>query len=56
MVIRIKKVLEKDIKNNFRKVEIWANKIGLETINLKTIKFDTFLNINTKEDLKRAKE
>ena len=54
--MKLIEMLEQDIKNNFRKVEIWANKVGFETVNLKTIKFDRFLNINTKEDLKRAKE
>jgi len=48
--------LEKDIKNSFRKVEIWADKIGYESININTEKFDRFLNINTKEDLEKAKE
>ena len=48
--------LEKDIKNSFRKVEIWADKIGYESININTEKFDRFLNINTKEDLEIAKE
>ena len=50
------KTLEKDIKNNFRKVEIWADKIGYESININTEKFDKFLNINTKEDFEKAKE
>ena len=48
--------LEKDIKNNFRKVEIWADKVGYESININTEKFDKFLNINTKEDFEKAKE
>ena len=48
--------LEKDIKNSFRKVEIWADKIGYESININTEKFDKFLNINTKEDLETAKK
>jgi len=48
--------LEKDIKNSFRKVEIWADKIGYESININTEKFDKFLNINTKEDFEKAKE
>ena len=48
--------LENDIKNGFRKVEIWADKIGYESISINTEKFDRFLNINTKEDLKIAKE
>ena len=48
--------LEKDIKNNFRKVEIWADKVGYESININTEKFDKLLNINTKEDFEKAKE
>jgi molybdopterin-guanine dinucleotide biosynthesis protein A len=50
------KTLEKDIKNNFRKVEIWADKVGYESININTEKFDKLLNINTKEDFEKAKE
>ena len=49
--------LEKDlIKNDLRKVEDWANKIGVKTINIENKKFDSFLNINTKEDLEEAKK
>ena len=48
--------LEEDIKNGLRKVEIWADKIGYVNININTKEFDMFLNINTKEDLKKAKE
>ena len=48
--------LEKDIKNSFRKVEIWADKVGYESININTEKFDRFLNINTKKDLEIAKQ
>ena len=49
--------LENDlIKNNFRKVEEWANKIGVKTIDIKTTKFDSFFNINTKEDFEEAKK
>ena len=54
--IQLKDILEKDINNNFRKVEEWANKIGLETININNKKFDSFLNINTQEDLEKAKK
>ena len=54
--IQLKDILEKDINNNFRKVEEWANKIGLETININNKKFDSFLNINTQEDLEEAKK
>ena len=50
-------ILENDlVKNNFRKVEDWANKIGVKTINIKFDKFDPFLNINTKEDLSEAEK
>ena len=49
--------LENDlIKNNFRKVEEWANKIGVKTIDVKITEFDPFFNINTKEDLEEAKK
>ena len=49
-------ILEKDIKYSFRKVELWADKIGYENININEEKFDKFLNINTKKDLEKAKE
>tara|TARA_B100002051_G_C16493574_1_gene514174 strand:+ start:158 stop:778 length:621 start_codon:yes stop_codon:yes gene_type:complete len=50
-------ILENDlVKNNFRKVEDWANKIGVKTINIKFQKFDPFLNINTKDDLIKAEK
>ena len=49
-------ILEKDIKNSFRKVEFWADKVGYENININEEKFDRFLNINTKKDLEKAKE
>ena len=52
----LKDILENDIMNNFRKVELWADKIGAETINIdNSEKFGNFLNINTKEDLEEAK-
>ena len=48
--------LENDlVKNNFRKVEDWADKIGVKTIDIKIKKFDPFFNINTKQDLEEAK-
>ena len=37
-----------------RKVETWANSIGVKVINIDFEKFDPFFNINTKEDLKIA--
>ena len=50
-------VLEDDLlNNNFRKVEDWANKIGVKTIDIEVKKFDPFFNINTKEDFEKAKE
>ena len=49
-------ILEKDIKDSFRKVELWADKVGYENININEEKFDRFLNINTKKDLEKAKE
>jgi len=48
--------LEKDIENSFRKVENWADKVGYESINVNSEKFDKFLNINTKEDFEKAKK
>ena len=55
--IKLVETLENDlVNNNFRKVENWANKIGVETLNFKFDKFDPFLNINTKEDLIKAEK
>ena len=49
--------LENDlINNNFRKVEDWANKIGSEIIDINSNNDYNFLNINTKEDLEKAKK
>ena len=47
--------LEKDLDNGSRKVEKWANNIGVKTINMSFEKEDPFFNINTKEDLEKAK-
>jgi len=46
--------LQKDLENGARKVENWANKIGVKTVNMSFEKEDPFFNINTKEDLKKA--
>jgi molybdenum cofactor guanylyltransferase len=55
--IELLKQLEDDlINNNFRKVEDWANKIGVKTIDIEPRNFDPFFNINTKEDLEEAKK
>tara|TARA_B100000073_G_C23686527_1_gene554686 strand:- start:745 stop:1356 length:612 start_codon:yes stop_codon:yes gene_type:complete len=48
--------LEEDLKNGVRKVEKWADKIGYESMNISSEEFDMFLNINTKDDLKKARE
>ena len=53
--IDLLETLEDDlIKNNYRKVQEWANKIGVKTIDIKIENYDPFFNINTKEDLKIA--
>ena len=46
--------LEEDLDKGERKVEVWANSIGVKNINMKFKNKDPFLNINTKEDLKKA--
>ena len=46
--------LEKDLENGSRKVEKWANNIGVKNINMSFEKEDPFFNINTQEDLKKA--
>ena len=37
-------------------MELWANKVGVKVIDMKFINEDPFFNINTKEDLEKAKE
>ena len=55
--VKLMDTLENDlINNNFRKVEKWADKIGVETINVKIDKFDPFFNINTLDDFEDAKK
>ena len=49
--------LEDDVINKGeRKVEIWANNVGVKIININFEKNDPFFNINTKDDLEKAKE
>ena len=49
--------LEEDLTtNSIRKVEVWADKVGVEIINFKDENYDSFFNINSKEDLKKAEE
>ena len=55
--VKLMDTLENDlINNNFRKVEEWADKIGVKIINIKSDKFDPFFNINTKTDLEEAEK
>ena len=46
--------LESDILRGERKVEVWANSIGVKTVNIDSKKPDPFFNINTREDLEIA--
>ena len=48
------KKLETDLQKGVRKVEVWADTVGVETINIEYEKRDPFFNINTKEDLEKA--
>jgi molybdopterin-guanine dinucleotide biosynthesis protein A len=55
--LKLVDTLEEDIiKNNYRKVEKWADKIGVKTIDVLHDNTDSFFNINTKEDLIEAKK
>ena len=49
-------VLEADLNNNFRKVDLWADKIGCNFIEKDIQNENEFLNINTKEDLELAEK
>ena len=48
--------LEKDLNNGERKVEMWANKVGVKSIYMEFENKDPFFNINTREDLIKAEE
>ena len=48
--------LEFDLLEGERKVELWANSIGVSSINIGYKKLDPFFNINTKEDLEKAEK
>ena len=55
--LKLADTLEEDIiRNNYRKVEKWADKVGVKTINVSYDNVDPFFNINTKEDLIEAKK
>ena len=46
--------LESDLLAGERKVEVWANSIGVNTIDIQYKTIDPFFNINTREDLEKA--
>jgi len=46
--------LEADLLKGERKVELWAESIGVKIVNIDYKKIDPFFNINTEEDLKKA--
>ena len=48
--------LEESLENGDRKVENWANSVGVNIVNMNFKKNDPFFNINTKEDLEKAKK
>ena len=48
--------LEVDLLKGERKVEVWADSIGVKIVNIDYKKTDPFFNINTKEDLEKAKK
>ena len=52
----LEKVLEEDLNNNFRKVDLWADKIGCNFIEKDIQNENEFLNINTREDLGLAEK
>ena len=52
----LESILEEDLNNNFRKVDLWADKIGCNFIEKDIQNENEFLNINTKEDLELAEE
>jgi len=54
--LELKEILLEDINKGQRKVEEWANKIGSEIIEINDENDYNFLNINTKEDLEKAKK
>ena len=46
--------LEYDLLKGDRKVEVWADSVGVSVVNIEYKEPDTFFNINTEEDLKIA--
>jgi len=54
--LELKEILLEDINKGQRKVEEWANKIGSEIMEINDDNEYSFLNINTKQDLEKAKK
>ena len=54
--LSLEKILEEDISNDFRKVDLWADKIGCSLIEKNIKNENEFLNINTKEELALAEK
>ena len=54
--IDLMKKLEEDLDKGHKKVETWANSIGVKIKNIEFMYEDPFFNINTKEDLEKAKK
>ena len=48
--------LEEDLNNGERKVELWANSVGVKVIDMEFLNEDPFFNINSKEDLEMARK
>ena len=48
--------LQNDLTKGERKVEVWADSVGVSMVNIEYKKPDPFFNINTKEDLNKAIE
>ena len=48
--------LEEDLNNGERKVESWANSVGVKVIDMEFLNEDPFFNINSKDDLEKAKK
>ena len=54
--IDLMKKLEEDLNKGHKKVETWADSIGVKIINMEFMYEDPFFNINTKDDLEIAKK
>ena len=54
--IDLMKKLEEDLNKGHKKVETWADSIGVKIINMEFMYEDPFFNINTKGDLEIAKK